>query len=99
MPRVPPRAAHEQREQERVEDHGSTLAERDADSPGKPDAGDMHRRQILGISIEELIGAETQPGKRGPTPKLQRQLEQVSQLSRSRQRFISEMLDTVSGGP
>jgi transcriptional regulator with XRE-family HTH domain len=51
--------------------------------------------KTLGISIEELIGAEAQPAKRGPTPKLQRQLEQLSQLPRSRQRFISEMLDTV----
>lgn len=51
--------------------------------------------KTLGISIEELIGVEAQPGKRGPTPKLQRQLEQLNQLPKSQQRFISQMLDTV----
>jgi hypothetical protein len=33
--------------------------------------------------------------KRGPTPKLQRQLEQLQDLPRSQQRFVSQMLDTV----
>ena len=34
-------------------------------------------------------------GKRGPTPKLQRQLEQVSALPKAQQRFVMQMLDTV----
>jgi transcriptional regulator with XRE-family HTH domain len=51
--------------------------------------------KALATSIEELIGVESQPTKRGPVPKLQRQLEQLSQLPRSKQRFVSEMLDTV----
>lgn len=52
--------------------------------------------QALGVSVEELLGAqEGQPAKRGPAPKLQRQLEQLSQLPRSQQRFVSQMLDTV----
>jgi len=50
---------------------------------------------VLGVSVEELLGADSQPAKRGPTPKLQRQLEQLSQLPRSQQRFVSQMLDTV----
>ncbi len=49
----------------------------------------------LGVSVEELIGIDNKPGKRGPTPKLQRQLEQLQQLPRSKQRFVTEMLDTV----
>ena len=49
----------------------------------------------LGVAVEELIGIESKPGKRGPTPKLQRQLEQLQQLPRSKQRFVIEMLDTV----
>jgi len=51
--------------------------------------------KVLGVSVSELLGAETQPAKRGPTPKLQRQLEQLFQLPRSQQRFVSQMLDTV----
>jgi len=51
--------------------------------------------KALGITVEELIGIESKPGKRGPTPKLQRQLEQLLQLPRSKQRFVIEMLDTV----
>jgi transcriptional regulator with XRE-family HTH domain len=51
--------------------------------------------KALGVSIEEIVGTETRAGKRGPTPKLQRQLEQLRKLPRSKQRFVSEMIDTV----
>lgn len=50
----------------------------------------------IGVSVEELLGtAEEKPAKRGPAPKLQRQLEQLSELPRSQQRFVSQMIDTV----
>lgn len=52
----------------------------------------------LGTSIEELIGEEgsTTTRKRGgPEPKLARQIEQVRQLPRSQQQFVSQMIDTV----
>jgi transcriptional regulator with XRE-family HTH domain len=49
----------------------------------------------LGVSIEELIGEQTRPGRRGPAPKLQQQLERISQLPKSKQKFVMEMLDTV----
>lgn len=52
--------------------------------------------KALGVSVEELLGTgDTHSAKRGPTPKIQRQLEQLSQLPRSQQRFVSQMLDTV----
>lgn len=51
--------------------------------------------KALGVSLEELLGTQTPPAKRGPTPKLQQQLEQLAQLPRSQQRFVSQMLDTV----
>ena len=35
------------------------------------------------------------PTKRGPTPRFQPQLERLSRLLRSKQRFVSEMLETV----
>ena len=52
---------------------------------------------VLGMSLEELVGtpARRTGGKRGPAPKLQQQLEQVSRLPRAQQRFVMQMLDTV----
>ena len=50
--------------------------------------------QTLGTSIEALIGDDAKRnGKRGPSPKIQQQLERVSQLPRARQRMVSEVLD------
>lgn len=52
--------------------------------------------KALGVSLGELIELqESSQNKPGPTPKLQRQIEQVSQLPRSKQKFVSDMLDTV----
>lgn len=51
--------------------------------------------EALAVSIEELLGEQPKAKKRGPTPTLQRQLERISELPRSRQRFVIEMLDTV----
>ncbi|MGF1526860.1 MAG: helix-turn-helix domain-containing protein [Candidatus Competibacterales bacterium] len=53
--------------------------------------------KALTTSVEELLGEEsaTIKGKRGPAPKLQQQLEQISQLPKAKQRFVMEMLDTV----
>ena len=50
---------------------------------------------LLGMSLEELVGTSAKPGKRGPAPRLQQQLEQVSRLPRAQQRFVMQMLDTV----
>jgi len=49
--------------------------------------------RALAVSIEELIGEEPKPGKRGPTPKLQQQLERIGQLPKQQQRFVMQMLD------
>ncbi len=52
--------------------------------------------QLFAISIDELVGIKNQTNKkRGPSPKLQRQIEQISRLPKSKQRFVIEMLDTV----
>lgn len=51
--------------------------------------------KLLGVSVEELIGEDAKPGKRGPAPRLQQQMAQVSQLPRAQQKFVSQMLDTV----
>jgi len=51
----------------------------------------------LAVSIDELLGEPTKKtnGKRGPIPKLQQQMERVSLLPRSKQKFVIEMIDTV----
>jgi len=52
--------------------------------------------RVLGTSMEGLIGEDAKRGgKRGPASKLQQQLDQVSQLPRAQQKFVSAMLDTV----
>jgi hypothetical protein len=42
-----------------------------------------------------LLGTSNGKSKRGPTPKLQRQIEQLQRLPKTKQRFVMEMLDTV----
>lgn len=51
----------------------------------------------LDIAVEDLLGepAKSSKNKRGPAPRLQQQLEQISQLPRAKQRFVIKMLDTV----
>jgi transcriptional regulator with XRE-family HTH domain len=49
----------------------------------------------LAVTVETLIGEETKPVKRGPSPKLQQQLERIGRLPKTKQRFVIEMLDTV----
>jgi transcriptional regulator with XRE-family HTH domain len=51
----------------------------------------------LDTTVEELIGtpAKRGSGKRGPAPKIQQQLERVSELPKARQRVIAEVLDSM----
>jgi transcriptional regulator with XRE-family HTH domain len=51
--------------------------------------------RVLGVPVDALLGLKAENGKRGPTPKLQQQLERISRLPRAKQRFVMEMLDTV----
>ncbi len=55
--------------------------------------------KALNISSAELLEVEPEPGKRGPVPKLQRQIDQVSRLPRTQQQFVSKFLDTVLQQP
>jgi len=50
---------------------------------------------VLAVTVETLIGEEAKPVKRGPSPKLQQQLERIGRLPKTKQRFVIEMLDTV----
>jgi transcriptional regulator with XRE-family HTH domain len=49
----------------------------------------------LDTSIEELVGERPRPGKRGPAPKLQQQLERLHALPKAKQRMVSEVLDSL----
>jgi len=50
----------------------------------------------LTTSVEELIGTPSMhPAKRGPTPKLQQQMERIQRLPKTQQRFVMQMIDTV----
>ena len=51
--------------------------------------------KLFAVSLEELIGVDKAPIKRGPASILQRQIERVSHLPRAKQKFVMEMLDTV----
>jgi transcriptional regulator with XRE-family HTH domain len=51
--------------------------------------------RALGVSVETLIGEQTTSAKRGPTPKLQQQVERLSRLPKAKQKFVMEMLDGV----
>lgn len=51
--------------------------------------------RALAVPVEEILGQEPKPGRRGPAPKLQQHLERIQKLPRSRQRFLLELLDSV----
>lgn len=54
---------------------------------------------FLDVSVETLIGEDSKaaksPGKRGPAPKIQQQLEQLSRLPKAKQRAVMQVLDSV----
>lgn len=51
--------------------------------------------RALGCTVETLVGEKAATVRRGPTPKLQRHIERISELPKPKQRFVMEMLDTV----
>jgi transcriptional regulator with XRE-family HTH domain len=51
--------------------------------------------RTLGVSLEALIGEKAPPARRGPTPKLQQQVERLSHLPQAKQRLVMEMLEGV----
>ncbi|MFP1951058.1 helix-turn-helix domain-containing protein [Lonsdalea quercina] len=53
--------------------------------------------RLLSVSLEDLLGGtpDRTPCKRGPASRLEQQIQVISQLPRSRQKLVSEMLDAV----
>jgi len=68
------------------------MSSRHRDPPSKP-----VEIQILSLSLEGLLGEKTEDTtrKRGPASRLEQQIQVISQLPKSMQRFVSEMLDAV----
>lgn len=54
--------------------------------------------EIFGMSPDELLGYESPKGKRGPSSRLQRQVERISKLPKSKQHVVMEMLDAFIAG-
>ena len=52
--------------------------------------------KALGVGLEELLG-ESQAAikKRGPSPKLQQQVERLARLPKAQQRVVMQMLDGI----
>jgi transcriptional regulator with XRE-family HTH domain len=51
--------------------------------------------RLFAVPLEQLVGLEPLPAKRGPVSTLQRQMEQIHAMPKSRQKFITEMLDAL----
>lgn len=72
-----------------------TVAAWEAGRRGVPVSGVPILARALSSTVETLIGEKTGPARRGPAPKLQQQIERITQLPKPKQRFVMEMLDTV----
>lgn len=51
--------------------------------------------QMLALTVDELLGQDKPKGKRGPTPRLQQQIDRISHLPKTKQAFVMEMLEMV----
>jgi transcriptional regulator with XRE-family HTH domain len=50
---------------------------------------------LLGVSVEELLGRKSEPGQRGRPSLLEKQFQQASRLSKKQQQFVSKVLEAV----
>ncbi|WP_317930583.1 helix-turn-helix transcriptional regulator [Halioxenophilus sp. WMMB6] len=51
--------------------------------------------KLFAVPLEQLIGIAALPPKRGPASTLQMQMEQIHSMPKSKQKFITEMLDAL----
>lgn len=59
----------------------------------------VHVADTLGVGVEELLGnGKKVPRRRGPTPKIQKQLEAIAALPKDRRRFVEEVLESILKG-
>ncbi len=56
--------------------------------------------QALGVAVEALLDDNSKAAaKRGPVPKLQQQMDRITQLPRARQQFVMEVIESVLAQP
>ena len=78
----------------RVEQSQQIIADYEAGRRRIPVCNLMNIADVLGVDIAEIIkGSPSPTGKRGPAPKIQRQLEMIQALPKERQRFVLQALD------
>ena len=53
--------------------------------------------KALAMPIEALLGVSNGAAKRGPTPKLQQQMERINRLPKAQQKVVMRMLEGVLG--
>lgn len=53
--------------------------------------------KAFAIPIEALLGVTNGAAKRGPTPKLQQQMERINRLPKAQQKVVMRMLEGVLG--
>lgn len=51
--------------------------------------------KTLAVPIEALLGVPSNAAKRGPTPRMQQQVERLSRLPKAQQRVVMQMIDGV----
>ena len=51
--------------------------------------------QTFGVSVGDLPGVPKPASKRGPAPKLAQHMERISLLSKPKQRFVIQVLESV----
>lgn len=54
--------------------------------------------ELFNVPVDVLVGRKppsVRGGKRGPVSRLEQQIEEISQLPKTQQRFVTQMLDTV----
>jgi len=50
----------------------------------------------LGVAVEALLSDDSKAAaKRGPVPKLQQQMDRITQLPRARQQFVMQVIKSV----
>lgn len=56
--------------------------------------------QALGVAVETLVGeTPTATRKRGPAPKLQQQMDRITQLPKARQQFVMQVIESMLAQP
>lgn len=51
--------------------------------------------EVFGVEISEFLLGEGASRKRGPSSRMEKQMEQVRRLPKAKQRFVSELLENV----